>query len=327
MDKIKFKSQFESLFPDWALAFNAAKSQNDILKIQDDFIKEQKENFKRAMMKTSSSDTDQTIPISLGHEQYEKLINARGNEIHVQIQLILDGLDRLRNMADTSSPAAVTAQIIGFGSLAVGLAAGLTTFNVLTGAALVTEAVTISASLAGVVAVGVGAVVAGAALLVGLILIPFIYYMVKPAICILFLINELDKEIVFKEEYNIHGKATLITDKIGKSVSVPTDDGIQKFTNGGLFSTSKRDGALVGAQYGFVMKYKNLDLSFGVECPLNGKNNCYSAFNKTAKQVAELTEKNVLQYHEITQDEITLSIRANSGSGSVAWYVARAYSK
>ena len=156
-------------------------------------------------MKTSSSDTDQTIPISLGHEQYEKLINARGNEIHVQIQLILDGLNRLRNMADTSSPAAVTAQIIGFGSLAVGLAAGLTTFSVLTGAALVTEAVTISASLAGVVAVGVGAVVAGAALLVGLILIPFIYYMVKPAICILFLINELDKEIVFKEEYNVHG--------------------------------------------------------------------------------------------------------------------------
>lgn len=331
--KLEWKAKFEDLFPHFKEKFEKVKCQEDVLSVQEEFI-----NHFRSKLKTeiqahqsrtlltsakSNNDVDQTIPVSLAPKQYEKLINARGNEIHTQIQLILDGLDRVSKMGETASPEAVTAQIIGFGSLAIGAVAGAVTFSTLAGATIVTEGVTISASLAGVVAAGVGAVVAGAALVLGLVLIPFIYFMVKPAICITFLINELDKDLEFIEDYNVHGKPTLLTQEIGKALKFPDGD---IYTNGGLYSTSKRDAALFGAQYGFSVRYdENTTIAFGSECPLNGNNNCYCEVNASAKKAAEQTTKKDKLYFEDEKNGIKASIRCNSDSGSVAWYIARVY--
>jgi len=329
--KNKMRSQFEGIFPDYAEKFNSAKTQQEVLEIHDQFLFFHRNKLREELQKlkdtsadaTSNDDVDQTIPVTLEPETFRNLTNARGNDIHVQVQFILDGLERLSKMGDTANPKLVTAQIIGFGSLAVGLLAGAATFTYLLNAAIITEAVTISAALAGVIAVGVSAVVTAAAILIGLILVPIIYFMVKPAVCVIFLINELDSEITFLEDHNIHGKPTLLTNKIGRSIDFGDGD---IYTNGGLFSTSKRDNALYGTQYGFTMTYKDkFRLTFATECPLTGDNNCYCSLDDTAHSAAAKTTDINRQYYETSKDGIKLSIRCNSSSGEVAWYVARAF--
>ena len=198
------KARFEGLFPDYAIKFGAATSQDQILEVQRRFISEHKDKLRLALLQagvvqaSSDSDVNQVDNDFLDYPRYLQLINARGGEIKIQVQLILDGLERISKMPKTSSPEAITAQLIGFGALAVGATAGLTAFGVLSGAALATEAITMSASLAGVLAVGVAATVALAALCIGIVLIPFIYYMVKPAICMILLINELEEDIFLR---------------------------------------------------------------------------------------------------------------------------------
>ena len=317
------KASFERLFPDYAAKFEAAKTQDEVLRIQDNFIAVQKENLRKALeAQTKNGNPDYTIPISLDPEELEKLINARGDEIEKQVQYLLDGLERLSGMAD-DNPEKVTAQLLGFGALAVSLTSGLVAFGVLNGAAIVTEGVVISASLAGVVAVGVAAVVACAAIAIALILIPFVYFMAKPAVCIMFLINELDQNLVFKGDYNRHGKTTLITEEIGKSLHMPSGN---VYANGGLFSTSKCSSALIGTSYGMTMGYGDVDLNIGMGCPLaSGKNNCYVMIDESSEDVAAKSDKKQLQFHETSKDGVNLSIRCNSGSGSIAWYVARAW--
>ncbi|CAI1607129.1 Uncharacterised protein [Serratia grimesii] len=331
--KNKMKSQFEGIFPDYAERFKLAKTQEEILDIQNQFIVEWKsklqEKLNQAAVKkgdilVSNDDTDQTIPVVLEPEQYKKCIDARGNDIHIQIQLILDGLERLSKMGENSNPELVTAQLIGFGSLAIGLTAGLATFGYLVAFPTITEGVMLSASLAGVIAAGVGVVVTLAAIVIGLILIPFIYFMVKPAICIIFLINELDADLNFLEDYNIHGKPTLLTEKIGKALIFPSSGNVYAY--GGLYSTSKRDSALYGTQYGFTMTYKDdVKITFATECPLTGDNNCYCSLDASAHEAAARTTDRNRQYDEDEKNGIKISIRCNSDSGSVAWYIARAF--
>jgi len=86
--------------------------------------------------------------------------------------------------------------------------------------------------------------------------------------------------------------------------------------------------ALYGTQYGFTYKYKNINLSFGVECPLTSiyvDNNCWCGVGTSSKEAAEQTDKQNKQVWKASGDGISLSIEVNSGSGSIAYYLARAY--
>jgi hypothetical protein len=190
-----------------------------------------------------------------------------------------------------------------------------------------------------VLAVGVTLVVAAAAVILALILIPLVYFMVKPATCIIFLINELplpdeeeDQEkynkLFWEGDYNVHGKPTLLTREIPGALRTPSQ---RKYPFGGLYATAKHDDALFGTQFGFVMKYRGAEndpfvrLTFATECPLTGVNNCYCAFDESAESAARETARRKEQFFEARKDGLTLSIRCNSSSGPVAWYVARLY--
>ncbi|QDQ02168.1 hypothetical protein FOH38_17650 [Lysinibacillus fusiformis] len=320
---LKLKQGFRSLFPDYATKLEKATSQEEINKLQAIFIEERKQALADALGKDISEleASDQTAPIPLKKETYEILINATGDDIKRQIHVIIDGLERLKGM-ENDEAGLVTAQILLSGVLGIGF---LSTSTVV--AKLAVGAAEAIAALAGVSVATVGVVVAVAALVIVAIIIPIIYFMKKPANAIVLLINELDKPLTFVSDHNVHGKPMLMTTPIPEGVEIP---GVAKYPVAGLIATEKRDSALVGTQYGFTMKYGNTgtNFSFGVECPLTSistDNNCYCAIDESAKTVAERTSDKNKQFWEAEKDGLKLSIRCNSGSGSIAYYVARAF--
>lgn len=317
----KLKKGFRELFPDYAKQLDSAKNQEEIEKLHESFVLVARKNLAKTLGKDVSllSETDQTAPIPLKQEEYEILINATGDVIKNQLHVIIDGLQRLKSMED-DDPGLVTAQILLSGALGIGM---LSTTSV--AAKLVTGAVEAAAAYFGVATATVATVCAIAVLVIVLVIIPIIYYMQKPANCIVLLINELDKPLTFLKDYNVHGKPMLMTTPIPEAVIIPD---VGTYPVAGLIATEKRSNALVGTQYGFVMKYKDYDLAFGVECPLTGiyvDNNCYCAIGETAKQAAENTDSNNKQFYTASKDGINTSIRCNSGSGSIAYFIARAY--
>jgi len=326
----QLKQTFRRVFPEYSQLLENAKSQDEIDTLKERFVSESKlelENAEKELRMTPGfseiesmvSATDQSAPIPLSSELYEILKNATGDTIKQQLQKLIDGLERLKNM-NKDEPGLVTAQIILSGALGIG---GLATSTVLQ--RLAARAVQNAAAYAGVRIATVKLVCAIAVAVIVLVIIPIIYYMSKPANCIVFLINELDKPLNFDSDHNVHGKPSLMTTPIPNGVVIPD---VGTYVVGGLIATEKKSSALVGTQYGFLMKYGDTKLGFAVECPLTSlyeDNNCYTSFDMTAKEIAEKTAKENKQFHSVTKDGITLSLRVNSGSGSIAFYVARAY--
>ena len=320
---LKLKQGFRSLFPDYATKLEKATSQEEINQLQATFIEERKLELAKVLGKDilELNASDYTAPFPLKKETYEILVNATGDTIKKQLHVIIDGLERLKGM-ENDEAGLVTAQMLLSGVLGIGL---LSTSTVV--AKLAVGAVEAVAALAGVTAATVGIVVAVVALVIVSILIPIICFMEKPANAIVLLINELDKPLVFEQDHNVRGVPALMTETIPEGIEIP---GIAKYPVGGLIASQKADKSLYGTQYGFTMRYGSTDtkLSFGVECPLTSlyhDNNCYCAIGESAKKAAETTTKKNKQFWETEKDGIKLSIRCNSGSGSIAYYVARAY--
>lgn len=317
----KLKVGFRNLFPEYAKQLEGAKSQDEINILHKKFINEAKLNLANVLGKELSelTDTDQTAPIPLSKEQYEILINATGDTLKNQLHVLIDGLDRLKGM-EKDDAGLVTAQIVLSGALGIGL---LSTSSVI--AALATGVAEAAAAFAGVTVATVGLVCAVAVVVIVAILIPIIYFMTKPANCIVLLINELDKPLTFKTDFNEHGKPMLMTSPIPAGIVIP---GAGTYPVAGFIATEKLSGALIGTQYGFTMEYDGIDLSYGVECPLTSiyvDNNCYCAIGESAKSVANTTDSKNKQEWTDTKNGISVSIRCNSGSGSIAYFVARAY--
>lgn len=285
----------------------------------------------------ADSDSSQTSVIALKPELLNTLVNATGNTIEIEVQKLLDGVERLSKMTDDDA-ILISLQIVGFSSVAVGLVAGIYTFYQLV---TLSGAFTVSCTLAGVVAASVTVVIAVAAFIVLSVLIPILYLMNKPAVCVVLLINELNggddlegNKLTFVEDYNVHGKVGVITTPIPGAY--PSPKGTYAYS--GFYLTTKRDDALIGTQYGFKLSCdynpkglktntKKISFAFGVECPLAiGSNNCYCAFDISAHEAANKTDsEDKLSYKATNSDGISLSINCNSGSGSVAYYIARVY--
>lgn len=302
--------------PEYAQALDKAKSQEEIEELHNHFLNYAKHDLAKAL---NLENTDQTASIALTDKQYQYLINAKGDAIMSQLHVILDGTARLKTM-EKDDAATVTVQLIISGVVALGAAAITPAVQ-----KLVVGAVEAVAAYVGVEAATVGLVCAIAAVVVIAILIPIIYFMQKPANCIILLINELDDDLVFKNDYNVHGKPMLMTTPIPQAVTIP---GVRNVITAGFIATEKREDALFGTQYGFTFSYKTHDISFGVECPLTSiyvDNNCYCGIDISAQQAAEATDSSNKQSWMSSKNGITLEINCNSGSGSIAYFVARAY--
>ena len=167
-------------------------------------------------------------------------------------------------------------------------------------------------------------IVATIAVIIVALLIPLIYFTEKPAVCILLVINELRQDLLFKDEYCVHGKRIAVTKRIPKIASSKEGD---IFYSAGLFSSQKKASALIGTQYGFTLQQEDIDkitFNFGVECPLSqGKNSCLVGCNQTSKSIAEQTDKHQKQQDTCIHNEYELEIKCHSPKGSAAYYIAR----
>ena len=321
----QMKVSFRKLFPEYAEKLECCTTQEELETLHAAFMLEATENLAQALGKDIAELTaaDQTAPIVLTPETYDILINAQGDVIRTQMRVLIDGLERLKSMTK-DDPTVVTLQMMLAGALGVGglaIAAVKSKLIMSAGTALAV----FTAAKFGVTTATVAAVCAVVALVIVAILIPLLYYINKPATCIVLLINELSKPLTFLDHHNVSGKPMLMTTPIPQATIIPE---LATYPTAGFIAAEKRGSALVGTQYGFVMKYEKHNLAFGVQNPLTGMyqdNNCYCAIGETAEQAARNTRAFNKQFWQASKDGINLSIRCNSGSGSIAYYIARAY--
>ncbi|WP_226567968.1 hypothetical protein [Bacillus stratosphericus] len=332
---LKLKQGFRTLFPKYAQKLEKATSQAEINQLHTLFIKEQQQELANVLGK-ELKDAQNQCSIALTISQYESLINAQGDDIKKQLQYLIDGLQKLKALEKRDDSCVVMAQMLLAGVLGIGQKSIDGAMEYIAKNSnpskkdelLVTpELIDAYIALAGISSATVAYVIAIVSLVVVIILIPIIHYFIeKDAKALIFLINELDKPLSFYGDYNVHGNGTLYTSTIQNGLYVPN---IGRYAVGGFFATEKASGALIGTQYGFTMTLGGTTkLSFGVECPLTSlytDNNCYCAINEDANNVAELTSKKNQQYWVSKQNGIGISIRCHSVSGSVAYYIARAY--
>lgn len=314
----QMKARFRTSSPDDASVLEAAKSQEDLERVHELLLQQARERLANALGKTLEElkESDQSPIIALKEELYNSLINARGDDIEAKLHVALDGLQRLKGM-DQDNAHLVAAQVLMMGALAIGTGAVAATQSALLGGYTVAAAVYF-----GVQTATVEIVCALAALLVLLIIVPIIYYMKKPALCVVLVINEMDNQIDWKGEYNVHGKPTLHFPSLPGGTIIPG----YTVVKAGFVATQKKDNALRGTQYGFTYQLGGSDLVYGVICPLVVGNNAgYCQLGGDAHQVAEQVNSQGSLYSEAKRGPLTTSIRCNSGSGSVAYYVARAF--
>lgn len=329
MEKIfQLKSKFRQSFPDYAKQLENAKSQEEIDMLHKRFIEESKLNLQKALEKAGISiqEQDYTAPATLTPDDYNTLINARGDQIVNALITLIDGVERLKKIHEDGP---FTAQMMTAGAISIGFVSWRIASDKLSQNAGMS-----AAALAGVRGATVAVISALVTVSIIGIVIPIIYFMTKPAACIILLINELSGDLrgalEFKEQYNVHGEPQLVTTPIPAPKKI--EDTL--YATSGFIATKKIEKALVGTQFGFVMTYKHpqkgsMDLAFGTENPLTSlsvDNNCYCAINESAQTAAEKTSSENKQYSESkVVNGIKLSIRCNSGSGSIAYYVARVY--
>ncbi|MCO7518330.1 MULTISPECIES: hypothetical protein [unclassified Pseudomonas] len=327
------KSKFSEVFPEHAKLLEGARSHTEVLKLQDRFQLESKTKLASALnIKLDSLDDRKTQPaFALKPATYNALINATGGAIEQQLHDLLTSIQSLSKMEDDDPMDAVATMFAG-GITSLGLTA-IAAYQ----SKLVMGAVEAAAALAGVEVATLAVVCSIATLVVFTLILPILFYMEKPANCIILLINEVgdnDDSLEFQEDYNVHGKPALIT----RSILGPLDFGSgQVRYNAGFIAAEKRDNALVGCQYGFTLTFNNggahnslkgQRFTFGVDCPLtgiDGWNNCYCSFDDNAKQAAENTDKHDAISYTAEKNGIKLSIKCNSQKGSIAYYVARVY--
>lgn len=307
---LKLKKTFRNTFPEYAKRLDNAGTEETLIRQYNEILDECMENIKEVL----GNDTA-LGEMLLSPERYHSLISATGTDIKYEIQEIMNGIQALKGLDNEND---LTVQMLITGVTAITTLGVITYYNAVKAGADSFKATlaAVSASEAGVVAV--------AAFIVIAILIPIIYLMTKPASCIVLLINELEEDITFADDYNVSGERVCFTRRISKAVQI----GEAESFSSGLFVTTKKDNALFGTQYGFSLKgtSSNDYFLFGVECPLTSTytdNNCYCALTGSAKDAAEGTANHNNSTYEIKNTKYLLDIKCHSKAGSVAFYVAR----
>lgn len=312
------KASFRETSPEHAKLLDFAETPEEFGRVYELLLHQARTHLAKVLGKTPEEldESEQSPAIALNENTYNNLINARGDDIEAQLHVILDGIQRLKGM-DQDNAYQVAAQVLAVGALAIGSAAVAASQS-----ALVGGATTAAAVYFGVSTVTVEVVCALAAVLVLLIVVPIIYYMKKPALCVVLLLNEMDHNLAWKGDANVHGKPTIHVLTLDAATIFPGNTVVKA----GFIATQKRDNAIQGTQYGFTYTLDGTDVSFGVECPLIfGDNKAYCEIGGNAQQAAEQVDSLGTLFYEAQKGALDTSIRCNSGSGSIAYYVARVF--
>ncbi|WP_262696197.1 hypothetical protein [Kordiimonas aquimaris] len=324
----ELKKTFREIFPEESKLLEKAKSDEQIEQLRQKFFNEQIAKLKGIVDDETLKTLTETggVPMILTPSQYKALKNARGEAIKVQLTSMVNTLAYIKKLQDPSSEM-VAGELLatGVGAIATGIAAFNATLNA--GAAVT------AAALAGVEVLTVAGIVGIIAAVIVAIFIPILFFMLKPAVCFTFVMNEITDgggQLTISGDNNpycVHGKVDSVTPQISNAIQFATD----LYPVGGFVVTTKNDNALVGTQAGFVYNYTDTsgashDFAFGTECPLTGiyvDNNCYCQVGGTAQGAAEATDDHNQQSYTNAGTNYTLEINCNSGSGSHAYYIAR----
>ncbi|GAA3620195.1 hypothetical protein [Flavivirga jejuensis] len=323
---LSLKTSFNKVYPDYFKQLESCKTE---IELSNAYEKIRADAIEKAKPYLALEEDPTGFPvITLTQEQYDRLKSCSGEEIKVYVTSMLDTAMIIQPHFSVGHAAAA---LIGGGIVAMGLTA-IEAFR----GGIVGGLVTMVAVAEGVQAVTVAGLVAIIAVAIIAIIIPILYFMLKPACCFALVLNELGgRDMKWIGDYNTHGKPVGHTPNIPPAITVPEPiPGAGTYVSCGIVQTNKRDGALFGTQYGFTYGLPSgpdtygAIVSFGVECPLTAiyvNNNCYCAFSQSARKASEITSSNnVLSYSVSSENpSLTASIECNSGKGYVAYYIAR----
>lgn len=329
---LEIQRRFEQSYPKQAEMLKNA-SEEEVFLLQNRFVKEAKDKLTRELekadikqdIKEMLQSTDETVAVGITEQLYEVLCGAQGDEIQTEVIKFFDTIERLKDMG-TQDAEMMTYAMVNGGLAALGIAM-LTDLivNLLAGLGLAEAIFTVIVTLGTTV---IGMVVD----IVVLCIIPIFYFMAKPAACVFLIMNELESDLVIAEEKVIHGKVNVKTKTISAVFKLK-----HTIRSGGIWSTQKKDGALIGSKYAVVFEQKkssfgpepdSTKFAVGVECPLaSRKNSCAVGINKTASEIGNEVDDHRKQYASDENGAYKMEMRCNSGSGSVAYYICRIYKK
>lgn len=323
--------RFRQHYPREYDAFSKADSDEAIMELQERFLSESKEKLKQLICQSGLDekrkqiilqDDSETVAVVIRESLYSQLTNARGDEIQTQLVELFDGIERLKDMGNQDTEVMAYA-LSNAGLAALGFAMSVQLIiDVMVGMGVDSAVV---AALETISLVAVGVVID----LIVLSIIPILYFMSKPAACIFVVINNLDVNLEIQEEDIIHGKVNVRTKCIPAARTIKST-----IRSGGIWSSQKKDAALIGTQYGVTLKQTKGEIetaepddtifAIGVECPLaDGDNSCAVGINKTASAIGEEVDKHRKQEVMEQNDTYKIEMWCNSGSGSVAYYICR----
>lgn len=314
---------FRKVFPEYAKRMDSAKNEDELWKVYHEIVGEARDQYRQELQKCNAAESDDGesyAEILLTADKYRKIVNASGDGIRKELEALMQTLYQLKDCHPEKSE--VAAQMI-----AAGLAAVTATAIPIVISALMAEDDLEAAVILGLTVVDLSIIAAAIALIVLCVVIPIIYLMAKPAIGVILLVNDLDEVLSSHSEYFAHGYATGSTRHLSKRSTVNGRD----YVSVGFFTGSKYTAALIGVQGAFTVRSeRGTNFTFGFDCPLtsvSADNNCYCAINEKPERVAQFTDEHNVQEWRDERNGYGLNIRCNSPSGSVAYYIARAYKK
>lgn len=323
-ESFKLKEKFEALYPEYARRLTEA-NEVDICDVYNSILAEKKREFAQLTQKSNTDgDYDYYSSLSLFADQYRRLVDAHGDGIEAIIKELMNKMDVFKKCASEGDNEVFAAQMYSCGVAAITPAG----FEAFSSEAAKGTAITL-AVLNGVAVVGLGAIVIALDLFILVIFIPF-FYMKKPALAIIAVINELEEKLYYDSEYFEHG------DKVGSTLEIPEAVVFPSKTvyNFGFFTGSKIKNALYGVQGAYALKIMRDDtkFTFGFDCPLTGiytGNNCFCEINMSAKDACNKTDEfDKLEWtDEKHSSTYGMSIKCNSSKGSYAYYITRIYKK
>jgi hypothetical protein len=323
---------FQKNFPAQALALESASSESEVNQLYELFLKEAWDRIDRlheeaglAKNYTRTSDDPNGISSAqlLPPFTYQAM-EASGSSVKSLVMQQLSTMLNVSALSEKDNTTAINLTLEMWGGLAgsIGLGMALNVVKQMTQLGSMTFTVSARA-VAGIGVAMVGAVAAAIALSV---FIPILYFVLKPAQCVLMLINNTNNIINLKNEniYSDHGKVITTCSDIQRFL--PYDEGT-KSTFAGFYNSIKRTGALRGVTTGYQFDMIDLhnksieSFALGVSCPLTGKNKLSCGFNQSSEGVLEsLTYTGLSVTDKIKGFSLKSSL--NSTGGGTAYFIA-----
>ena len=266
---------------------------------------------------------DKPIHISLTVEKYQKLKNARGSQIEVELTNLMKELHQIKTQIQCheNSLEDIGKEMSKTGICGIGPVTLSSLYSEVKSPVLKSVESGISNSL-GLSSETISVLES----IISFISVTVITNIIsRESSVMMFIFNELDSELINVNSEAIHGEIITTTNPI-PGIKIESDQ--SKLISGGLFLGKKYNYAPIGAQVGWQFKSKGHQISFASDCPITSLfvyNNCYCGFDIDAREAAKLTDKFDKQYYFDSSGGVAAEIRVHSQYGSPAYNIGRIY--